>query len=423
LIVITPVVVIQLISGYVFFERHWEHTTKVLAQSIAGDIALASHMLAKTSPGEEAALLKLLFRTTRLTIKVIPPPQVCYQSWPFQSRLERALHVQLDTPYILHVNPQIARVWLQVGERFFCFSFPTKRLFSHTTPLWLFWSLAASFFFAFLASFFMRRQIRPLQELALVAEGLEEGQTLYTHRIRGAKEIRQIGHMFSLMQRRLLEQIEGRAAFLAGISHDLRTPLTRMRLQLALMPPSDDLDALTHDLDQLIHMVEDYLDFIRKEHSPQPQNIHLKPFFEMLLKSFHPPRVPIVPQVPENLWVTLGLRDLRRCLQNVLENALRYAQSQVVVSVEQEGDEIVMRVDDDGPGIAPAFYAAVFKPFFRIDSGRNLQTGGTGLGLAIVDKLTKKLQGRVALSPSPLSGLRVTLRFPLGTSSSDAPFI
>jgi two-component system osmolarity sensor histidine kinase EnvZ len=423
LIVITPVLLIQLISSYVFLRNHWEHTTRSLALGIAGDIAVACTMLDGASSPEEQQSLKTLFaQTFDLEITSLKPQRQSYTSWPFQSRLERALKKKLSSPYLLYVTQSRGYVWVRLknGE-VVCFSFATKRLFSPSTPLWLLCSLGASFFFALLASFFMKRQTHSLRQLVLMAEGLEEGKKIRPQRLKGALEIRRIGHLFFLMQRRLVEKMEEQAAFLAGISHDLRTPLTRMRLQLALMPSTSDVGDLQRDVEDMIHMVEEYLDFIRQEEKDTPHSILLKPFLKFVCKSFTSPKIPLTLRVPEEATAFVQPSSLRRCVQNLLENALRYGRTTVEVWVRQEGKTLSLTVDDDGPGIPPPLRQAVFKPFFRIDSGRNLQTGGAGLGLAIVAQLTSRMGGTIELTDSPLGGVRAHLLLPVAAPQGLPP--
>ena len=412
LIVITPVFLIQVISGYVFFERHWEQTTRLLANGIANEIALGVSLVEKY-PEEQQLMLSLITKSTQLEVEILPQGSLPhYRSRFFQSRFERALRYRLPYPHRIRITSSKVFVWIQGASGVFCFSFLKKRLFSHTTPLWFFWSLGASFFFAFLASVFMRRQIRPLQELALVAEGLSDGKNLHTYQIRGATEIRHLGQTFFLMQRRLLEKIEEQSMFLAGISHDVRTPLTRIRLQLELMTPSPDVDELKTDVNHLIRLVEEYLEFIRQEERETPQKVHLYSFCRMLLKSFQPFSHEVEMEIPQDISLEIRARSLRRCLQNLLQNAFRYAKNKVSLKACRTVEGIQIIVDDDGIGIDPRFYKLVLKPFFRVAQDRNPETGGTGLGLAIVHQLIAQEKGEILLDVSPLGGLRVILKIP-----------
>ena len=415
LIVITPVVVIQAISSYVFLRSHWEKTTQALALGIAGDIAVASRIL-ETAPPPNAGGNMRTFLAEKFDLEITSgqPQEAPYTPWPFQSRLERALKQKLGAAYILRVTPRRGYVWVSVPHQgSVCFSFSTKRLFSPSTALWLFCSLGASLFFALLASFFMRRQAISLDKLVFMAQGLEDGKPIRPQRFRGALEIRRIAHLFFIMQRRLLDKMEEQTTFLAGISHDLRTPLTRMRLQLSLMPTDPDVQDLQRDVEDMIHMVEEYLDFIRQEAKDSPQTKALEPFLSFVCKSFVAPKLPLHLRVPDDSYVFVQPSSLRRCVQNLIENALRYGRTQVSVSVWQNENTVSLVVDDDGPGIPQEFRQAVFKPFFRMDSGRNLQTGGTGLGLAIVDQLMTKMGGKAQLEASPQGGVRAVLLFPI----------
>ena len=415
LIVIAPVVCVQLISGYVFFHRHFEETTQFLSRGLAGQIALSLQLLENTHLRNYNACCLFIFEKTGLTIQKIqdnfqelPTPR----SKPFQSRLERALRRQIGYPHKIQITSQNVMIWIQAPQNVFYISFPRKYLFSPTTPLWLFWSLGASFFFVLIASFILRRQIRPLQQLALVLEDIEDPHVLQTYRVQGPSEIRRIGELSLLLQKRLMANAAERSTFLAGISHDLRTPLTRIHLQLALMSPSADRDALQEDVDQLIHMVEDYLTFLSQETLEQPTSIQVAIFLHMILKHFAPLEKKVLISIPPSLTFRTSAPTLRRCLQNLLENALRYSKTTVQISASQSKTAFHLSVEDDGPGISTNDYDAVFKPFVRLDPGRNLKTGGTGLGLTIVEKLMTQTGGTVSLGKSILGGLCVTLSFP-----------
>ncbi len=420
LIVITPVVFIQLISGYVFFHRYWENTTKSLAHGIAGDMDLSMHLL-QDHWNDSAVLINQVFRSTGMQIKIVKEKFhdiPAYKPFSFQSRFERALRKKLKFPYRLKMDARVTRVWVKGAVGVVQFRFSTKRIFIHKTPLWLLWSLGASCFFCFLASFFMRRQLYSLRHLVLISQGLSRGKTLQNYKIRGPTEIRHIIQMFQLMERKLLEQIQERTTFLAGVSHDLRTPLTRIRLQLALLPASQEHQDLTSDVDQMIHMVEEYLTFLSQEESTQPQELQIRPFCQILLKYFEPLSKKVTLDIPDHLVMTTSASLLRRCLQNLLENALRYAKTQVVISAVCSDQSVTFIVDDDGPGIPSASYADVFQPFLRLDPARNLQVGGAGLGLTIVKKLTQHMKGSVSLENSPLGGLRVFLQIPFFESNN-----
>ncbi|MGL4825615.1 MAG: ATP-binding protein, partial [Alphaproteobacteria bacterium] len=288
----------------------------------------------------------------------------------------------------------------------------TKRLFSRTTPLFLMWSLGSSVFFAILALLFMKNQIRPLKRLAWFADQLGRGKVQEKFKSQGAREIRKLAWTFHMMSLRLQKQVQERAQMLAGISHDLRTPLTRMKLQLALMKSSPDWVDFQKEVNHMIHLVESYLHFSKGYEKEAATPILLEPFFSNIVDLLPQHDKELILHLPKHVEIMGQPRALARCFTNLLENALRHAKSKVSLTVKQEREAVWFWVDDDGPGIPEKYYKEVFKPFFRVDASRNDQTGGMGLGLSIVENLVKDHKGSIRLMVSPLKGLRVLVKIP-----------
>lgn len=416
MIVITPVVLIQVLSGYVFFDRHWDYVTRVLARNIAGDIGVVVELLETADTFEKTATIqKMAQEKMLLTIMWtsgewdnLPRSQEIFQSF-----LEEALSdVLKNKPYTVSFDGDWIHIWVKTNQGILYIKTLKKRLFSRTTSLFLSWSLGSSLIFVFLAALFMRNQISPLRRLSYLAEQLGRGRSLEGYKPSGASEIRKVGIAFRVMNLRLQRQIQERTEMLTGISHDLRTPLTRMKLQLALMPSSTDVIDLQEDVSQMIHMVEEYLDFSRGEEAELPQKLSLLICVQQVTKVLDFKNLAVCFSISPKITVTARPHALHRCLNNILENALRYAQHEITISADKSREKISLIIDDDGPGIQPEHYTDAFKPFFRVDVSRNSQTGGVGLGLSIVRSLMKTQGGSVRLSQSPQKGLRVTLTLP-----------
>jgi two-component system osmolarity sensor histidine kinase EnvZ len=260
------------------------------------------------------------------------------------------------------------------------------------------------------AILFLRNQIRPILTLANAAESFGKGREV-EFRPRGAREVRQAGHAFIEMKRRIERAMEQRTAMLNGVSHDLRTILTRFRLSLALVEQTPEVDDLRRDVDEMTRMLEEYLAFARGDAGEQAVDTDLRSLLAELQadaeRQGHSTSVDIV----GDPTVTVRPDAFRRLLFNLVSNAARHGDS-MAISAHHEGRWLVVHVDDDGPGIAPEHREEVFKPFVRLDEARNQDEGGSGLGLSIARDIARAHGGDVILGDSPLGGLRATVRLP-----------
>ncbi|MGL5784451.1 MAG: ATP-binding protein [Alphaproteobacteria bacterium] len=416
LIILAPVIMIQLLSGYVFFNRHWDYVTRILAQDIAGEVSVLAMLLDKQTSSKDFETLQTM-ASQKLDFGLFPVTR----SWEsilesrsaFQSFLKKALRRKLEgKPFKLYLDEDSIRIWIKTEKGIFLAQTYTKRLFSRTTPLFLMWSLGSSIFFAILALLFMKNQIRPLKRLAWFADQLGRGKVQEKFKMQGAREIRKLAWTFHMMSLRLRKQVQERAQMLAGISHDLRTPLTRMKLQLALMKSSPDWEDFQKEVDHMIHLVESYLHFSKGHEKEVAKPILLESFFSNIVDLLPHNDKELIIYLPKHLEMMGQPRALARCFTNLLENALRYADSKIRLTVKQEREAVWFWIDDDGPGIPEKYYREVFKPFFRVDASRNDQTGGLGLGLSIVENLVRDHKGSIRLMASPLKGLRVLVKIP-----------
>jgi two-component system osmolarity sensor histidine kinase EnvZ len=259
---------------------------------------------------------------------------------------------------------------------------------------------------------FLRNQIRPITQLAAAAESFGKGRPPPENfRPRGAEEVRRAGLAFIQMRERIERQIEQRTAMLTGVSHDLRTILTRFRLQLALLGKKGPVDALNQDIDDMQSMLEGYLAFARGEAAEDPGNFDLRSFFEKLKQEAKLRGREIETSIQGSPQVQVRPDAFARLLGNIVGNGFRYA-DKVSVKAVRTRDRLTVTVDDDGPGIPADRREDVFRPFYRLDSARNQDEGGTGLGLSIARDIARSHGGDVMLDDSPLGGLRAIIRVP-----------
>jgi two-component system osmolarity sensor histidine kinase EnvZ len=289
---------------------------------------------------------------------------------------------------------------------------PRKRLFSSTTYVFVMWMVGTSLILFGVATIFMRNQVKPITRLAQAADQFGKGRNVPNFKPEGASEVRQAASAFLAMRERIQRQIGQRTDMLAGVSHDLRTPLTRMKLQLALLDGVDGTEELAADVDEMEHMLDGYLAFARGEGAEAPVSTNLTELLDGVVAQARRKGGVIDLHSEGELMVPLRPDAFRRCVANLLDNASRYA-DHVTIRAGTRGDAIEVIIDDDGPGIPADSREDVFKPFYRLDGSRNPGTGGIGLGLAIALDVMRGHGGDIDLSDSPTGGLRARLRLPL----------
>ncbi|MDO8608469.1 MAG: ATP-binding protein [Phaeospirillum sp.] len=420
LIIIMPLVVMQLVSTYVFYSTHWETVAKRLAKGLAGDIGSVIEMIrAFPDPESRAVVLGVAAAKMELDIRFIPGGILPNQPAPPPSSfLERAMAEamaeRVQRPYRLDEGSfeREVAIRVQLSDGLLEIFAPKKRLFSSTTYVFILWMLGTAMLLFGIAMVFMRNQVRSVRKLAMAAERFGKGLDMDNFKPEGATEVRQAGQAFNLMRERIQRQIQQRTEMLAGVSHDLRTPLTRMKLQLAIMGDLDGRAELDEDVAEMERMVEGYLAFARGEGSEQPVATDLPVLVDELVGRFRRQGSTIDLHSEGEIVMPLRPDAMTRALGNLIGNAIRYG-GQVWVRVGCRRAAAEVLIDDDGPGIPPERREEVFKPFTRLEQSRNVGTGGVGLGLTIARDIVRTHGGDLLLEDSPLGGLRARVRLPL----------
>jgi two-component system osmolarity sensor histidine kinase EnvZ len=264
-----------------------------------------------------------------------------------------------------------------------------------------------------IAAIFMRNQVRPIRKLALAAENLGKGQEVGDLKPSGATEVRQATFAFKIMRDRIKRQMQQRTEMLAGISHDLRTPLTRLKLEMAMLPSSKEVEEMKSDLSDMERMIESYLAFARGEGEEEPVLTSIMHLTEDTIANFSRDGSKInLIAANDDIQLPLRVDAMKRCLSNLVGNACRYGK-QVEITIMPQGQAVEVRVEDDGPGIPAEAREEVFKPFRRLEESRNFDTGGIGLGLTIARDIARSHGGDIILGQSAMGGLRASLRLPL----------
>ena len=419
LILILPLVLAQSIATWIFYDRHWETVARRLSTSVAADIALTLDSLtsATTENGRNA-----IFRTAADDTEVnysfhagahVPTGVPQTDGSRIEETLARAVTERVGLPFVIsgEDGDRNILVSVQTDDGVVLAVVPRDRLFTPTTYIFIMWMVGSSLVLFAIASVFMRNQIKSLRRLAVAVDDFGKGREVPNFKVEGATEVRQTGLAFLRMRDRIQRAITQRTEMLAGVSHDLRTPLTRLRLALELQKDDPRAAELKADVAAMERMIQGYIDFARGEGSEQARLTDLVALIRALVAGLGQAGVPVMLALPEECTLPLRPDAMHRCLGNLIANARRYG-AHVWVTVVENNMLVEVLVDDDGPGIPPADREAVFRPFFRLDSSRNPETGGTGLGLAIARDVVRVHGGEIALEDSPHGGLRARVRLP-----------
>lgn len=428
LILVMPVFLVQIITVYAFFDRHWQKMGDRLAFAIAGELAMIADEIEKNDAPERVEAIRLgtqvlgfVMRYDRGVVlpEVFNDPRDGLQNPSRENiiadTLAKAFDVQLLRPYDIHIerDEKWVMVTIQLKGGVLTASVPERRIFSSSGYVVLLWMAGSSVVLLIISTLFMRNQIRPIRRLAVAAERFGKGRDVPFFKVEGAREVRQAARAFIEMKNRLQRQIQQRTAMLAGVSHDLRTPLTRMKLQLEMMGDGADVLDLKQDVADMEKMIGAYLQFARGQGEEEPVRTNLVDLVEQIARNMNRESLRVHTELDgDGLSLLLRPVAFERVMVNLIDNALKYGRT-AWVSARKFGDHIEICVDDDGPGIPKIQHDDVFRPFYRGETSRNSKTGGVGLGLPIVQDIVLAHGGQVWLDDSPKGGLRVVIDLPV----------
>ncbi|WP_237214269.1 sensor histidine kinase [Falsiroseomonas oryziterrae] len=433
LIILLPLLILQGVALQIFYGSHLDVISRRLAAAVAGEVGFVIELLNRDPSAENRALL---FREVAWRFDMamafepgatLGPPQGRAASMPLlplEEDLANALTERVGRPFDADwvSDPRSVIIRIQLRDGVLHVEAPRKRLFSGTLYLFVIWLVGSSLLLFVVAALFMKNQVRAIRRFAAAAEAFGLGRDIGPIKPEGAAEVRQAAHAFNRMQERIRRFVAQRTEMLAGISHDLRTPLTRMRLALDVLPRTEeeeeDIAALTQDVEEMERMVAAYLAFARGEVAEQPQPADLAEIVRDVAQKARRDGAEVAVEAPGSLVLPLRPDALRRCLANLLDNARKHAR-RIAVGVAEipretggaglrpAGGWAQVTVDDDGPGIPAAQREEAFRPFATLSSG------GTGLGLAIARDIVRAHGGDIVLEDSPLGGLRARVRLPV----------
>ncbi|MCB1413903.1 MAG: two-component sensor histidine kinase [Xanthobacteraceae bacterium] len=420
LIMIVPMVVLQSVVAFVFMERHWNIVTRRLSAGVVQDIAALIDVYKGYPQDKDHALLRKIAQQ-RLGLVVdflpsgdMPPPG----PKPFFSLLDQSLSVQISRqiarPFWIDTvgRSSLVEIRIQLDDAVMRVFAQRSAAYASNSQIFFLWMVGTSSVLLIVAVLFLRNQIRPIVRLADAAESFGKGREAPNFRPRGALEVRRAAYAFIEMKSRVERSIEQRTAMLAGVSHDLRTILTRFKLELELIGDNPELEGMRKDVDEMSGMLEAYLAFARGDGDERAQPTDIAATLEELRGDAERNGRAATVSFQGLPVVTVKPAAFKRCLANLVSNASRYA-STISIAGHRDHRWLTVTVDDDGPGIPQGLREDVFKPFLRLDDARNQDEGGSGLGLAITRDIARSHGGDITLGDSPLGGLRATVRVPV----------
>jgi two-component system osmolarity sensor histidine kinase EnvZ len=402
IILVSPVILIHAISGYIFFHRHWDSVQQLLAYNISGEIASLVPLIEENHLEKAQETGQKLYDITVTRESSSPPSNADY---PY---FQEYLDTHFQKSYTLFRTHKWVTVYIKIKDSLYSFQFLTKRLAPRTTFLFIVWAIGSSILFLMIAAVVMRNQIRPLYRLVAWTKELEAETPKNFPKIEGAKEIRIIAAALHKSVKKIRSSFEERKRMLLGISHDLRTPLARMKLQLSLLPVHEDLKGLYQDVDQMTAMINAYLTFAKQDQEPRSE-INLRSLIEQTI----PKSSGVEIKMPSHLVMMGQPLQLKRCFQNLIDNALYHGDGQVRMTAHRTASsDIMISIEDNGPGIPESLKEEIFMPFFRADTSRHLEGERVGLGLSIVKSIVLNHGGEIQVKKSSLGGACFQIKFP-----------
>jgi two-component system osmolarity sensor histidine kinase EnvZ len=415
IIVFAPILILVVLTTFIFYQTSWSIISKRLAQSVVADINVIVKLIDQNLKSEAIQIAKNDFKMDVIYKKDtdLNPLSFRPQRGILPRRLQQSLE-ELERPFFYDLSnlEKGAAIAIQLNNDLLIISVHKDRLYNESAFVFLLWMFFASLILLLLSYLFMKGQIRPLKRLAIIAETFGRGLDAPELKVSGSLEIRQTTNAFNQMRTRIKRFIKQRTDMLAGVSHDLRTPLTRMKLQLSLMKDDDAKKELEYDIKEMTAMLNSYVSFVRGETPETIENIQLNNLIKNICQNLDREKYEITETYSRKIDTSGRPLQIKRAIQNILDNARRYA-SKIQIDVSANNDECFISISDNGPGIPEKNYEDVFKPFFTLDPSRNKMKGESGLGMTISRDIIRSHGGDIKLSPSSIGGLKTVINLPI----------
>ena len=417
LIVATPIIILQLVITIVFFDSLWIKTNKGMTRALMGEIKtfIAAHDFGKYNNNELSELFKVYLNLNVKYEEDSSFKDEFNERWysPIDRTLRRELKSNFGSEeYWFDTTSYKDLIHLKIKHNngFFEFLISKDRVTSTSARLFAIWITFPAILLILIAMIFLKNQTRPIINLAKAVERFGKGEIVDEFRPSGALEIRQAGYEFDKMRKRIMRHLNQRSEMLSGISHDLRTPLTRMKLQLAFINDKDLSSKISLDIDEMEKMLNEYLQFTSSGFSEKNDTFNITELIEDIIQKYENKN--ISKDLLSRVYMNGRKNLIKRCVNNLIDNSIKYA-NKIHIQLSKKNSGILMSIDDDGPGIPEKEYENVFKPFYKIDKGRNDSKSSVGLGLSIASDIIKSHGGNILLEKSTSNGLRVKIFLPL----------
>ncbi|MES0880717.1 ATP-binding protein [Roseibium sp. SCP14] len=419
LIIVAPIVILQSVLVFVFMERHYQLVSRRMSEAVVREIAALVYVLenypqdAQHTKIEELASRALGMSLTVLPLEPLPPPAPKPFFDVIDQELSLAISRKIGKPFWIDTvgRSRFVEIRIQLQDSILRIFTRRSQTYASNSHIFLVWMFSTSLVLVVIALLFLRNQIRPIIRLSEAAEAFGKGRPVENFRASGAREVRRASLAFIDMRRRIERQIEQRTTMLAGVSHDLRTILTRLKLQIAFLGNTPESEAMRKDVDEMSHMLEDYLAFASGDGDEDIQKTDIALLLEELEEEAEISGHAVTITFEGPMEAEVRRLSLKRCLSNLVTNGCKYG-NRVEVAGRVERGWLIVTVDDDGPGIPEDQREIAFRAFHRLDLARNQDESGSGLGLAIARDIARAHGGDLFLEDSPIGGLRAKLRIP-----------
>ena len=416
IIVATPIILLQVIITIVFFDSLWIKANKGMTRSLVGEVQTMFDIYKQGDENYQQMIINLYNKNFDFVITLrenefLPTKKTERWFSPIDRSLRRELKPMFDSYWFDTTSyKELVDLRIKYKNGTLQIFFPKNKIAPSSARIFALWIILPGLLLILISIVFLKNQTRPIVNLAKAAEKFGKGEFVKEFRPSGAREIRQAAYEFDKMRKRISVHLNQRSEMLSGISHDLRTPLTRLKLQLALLKQQDVAKKMSDDIEEMERMLNEYLEFSRHQKNEETETVNINNLIAEIIKKYDNKHINV--QFGENIKINIRTNSIKRCLINLIDNGLSYGKKIEIITKKTVGDAIIF-VDDNGPGIPEHEYKNVMKPFYRIDKSRGQNKSGVGLGLSIANDIIYSHGGNISLEKSPLSGLRVKISLPL----------
>ena len=414
LIVAIPIIILQLTISIVFFDSLWIKTNKGMTRALIGEIKTFISAYEKEEYNKDSLIIlfqeHLDFNVKFEPYKILPKEDLERWFSPIDRNLRRELKSKISNYWFDTTSyKNLIDLKIKYGDGYFQFYIPKERVTSSSARLFAFWITLPAFLLITIAIIFLKNQTRPIINLARASEKFGRGEDIEEFRPSGALEIRQAGFEFEKMRKRIIRHLNQRSEMLSGISHDLRTPLTRIKLQLSFIKDKEISKKLSDDVGEMEKMLNEYLQFASSRSAEITETFDLSELLKTTIMKYE--KKEITTDISKEVFLDGRKNLMQRCFSNLIDNAIKYS-ANVYISLRKLNNNILITIDDDGPGIPENERENVFKPFYKIDKSRGDSKSSVGLGLSIASDTVKSHGGNIKLETSPTNGLRIKVILP-----------